>query len=63
VRWGAVRVHEYDYGLERGGADGVMMKEEEEKERERKEVWDAVDSKDIWGPCPSAGIWGPVEHG
>ncbi len=58
VRWGTVRIYEYDNGDEYD-AETVPASKDVVTYRE---LWGAVDDEDIWGPSQSAGIWGPVDE-
>jgi hypothetical protein len=63
VRWGGVRIIEFE-----DGEDGEEEKEvargggkEVNRQSKGKEVWSAMDDEDVWGPRRDAGIWGPVD--
>lgn len=73
VRFGAVRVHEYDQVCsssscsESGGEEESPRTQRaipppEKKEDEERELWGPVRADDIWQSCPDYGIWGSVEE-
>lgn len=70
MKWGAVRVHEYEreeddelkFEKSRNsrGKSGKGVERTQRDVPPKRDIWGPVSDDCIWQPGPWAGIWGPV---